>query len=169
MSAVSQMQTQLPFPSPEQIRIEIADATNLEEQYGTNQPTKTKEQGVVDALLWILGGPKPCTVEDNQMELNQQDEDVLQKWVSGTVKAEKVQTGWQDTPLLDDEYENDLLMQICRESQTFANLIRSSLHYLDNGDDNHLPTWLGSYVADRPKTQVQLVVTQDPTFTIDED
>ena len=153
----------------EKIQVEIAVATSLEEKYGTNQPTKTYEQGVVDALLWVLGGQKPCTVEDNQMELNQQDEDVLQKWVSGTFKAEKVQTGWQDTPLLDDEYENDLLMQICRESQTFANLIRSSLHYLDNGDDNHLPTWLGSYVADRPKTQVQLVVTQDPTFTIDED
>lgn len=162
------MSTAALIPTEEQIRVEIAVATSLEEQYGTNQPKKTYEQGVVDALLWMLGGEKPCTVEDKQMELNNNEQDVLQQWVAGKVKAEKVNEHWREVPLLDDEYENDLLMQICRESPTFANLVRSSLHYLDTEQDNHLPTWLGSYVADRPKTQVQLVITQHPNHTIDE-
>lgn len=163
------MSTAIAMPTEEQIRVEIAVATSLEEKYGTNEPTKTYEQGVVDALLWVLGGQKPCTVEEQPMELNRDEKTVLQQWVAGQVQAQRVCENWHEMPLLDDEYENDLLMQICRESATFANLVRSSLHYLDTGEDNHLPTWLGSYVADRPKTQVQLVVTQDPDFTIDED
>ena len=163
MSAVTVM------PTEEQIRFEIAVATSLEEQYGTNQPTKTYEHGVVDALLWVLGGQKPCTVEEKQMDLNKHEQDVLQKWVAGEVKAQKVYEHWREVPLLDDEYENELLMQICRESPTFANLVRSSLHELDVNGYGHLPTWLGSYQTDRPKTQVQLVVTQCPTHTIDED
>lgn len=163
------MSAAIAMPTEEQIRVEIAVATSLEEKYGTNQPTKTYEQGVVDALLWVLGGQKPCTVEDNQMELNKQDKDVLQQWVAGKVQAEKVYDHWREVPLVDDEYENDLLMQICRESPTFANLVRSSLHYLDTGDDNHLPTWLGTFTTERPRTQVQLVVTQHPNHTMDED
>lgn len=163
------MSAAIAMPTEEQIRVEIAVATSLEEKYGTNQPTKTYEQGVVDALLWVLGGQKPCTVEENQMELNKQDENVLQQWVAGKVQAEKVYDHWLEVPLVDDEYENELLMQICRESPTFANLVRSSLHYLDTSGDNHLPTWLGSFMADRPKTQVQLVITQARQFTIDED
>lgn len=163
------MSAAIAMPTEEQIRIEIAVATSLEEKYRTNQPTKTYEQGVVDALLWVLGGQKPCTVEDNQMELNSKDEDVLQKWVAGKVKAEKVYDHWREVPLVDDEYENDLLMQVCRESPTFANLVRSSLHYLDTSEDNHLPTWLGTFTTERPRTQVQLVVTQHQNHTIDED
>lgn len=71
--------------------------------------------------------------------------------------------------LVDGDYDNDLLLKIASESVTFARLVRSSLHYLDTSGDNHLPTWLGSWSEDRPKTQVQLVVTQHPDFTIDED
>ncbi|MCD1597892.1 hypothetical protein [Rheinheimera aquimaris] len=163
MSAVTAL------PTEEQIRFEIAVATSLEEQYGTNQPTKTYEHGVVDALLWVLGGQKPCTVEETKMDLNKNEQDVLKQWVAGEVKAQKVYDHWREVPLLDDEYDNELLMQICRESPTFANLVRSSLHYLDTSEDNHIPTWLGSYQTDRPKTQVQLVVTQHPNHTIDED
>lgn len=163
------MSTAIAMPTEEQIRVEIAVATSLEENYGTNQPTKTYEQGVVDALLWVLGGQKPCTVEDNQMELNKQDENVLQQWVAGKIQAEKVNDNWREWSLVDGEYDNDLLMQICSESPTFADLVRSSLHELDVNGYDHLPTWLGSYVTDRPKTQVQLVVTQDPDYTMDED
>lgn len=71
--------------------------------------------------------------------------------------------------LLDGEYDNELLLKIASESPTFAHMVRSSLEYLDSSGDNHLPTWLGSWVEDRPKTQVQLVVTQHPDFTVDED
>ncbi|GAB2933446.1 hypothetical protein [Rheinheimera gaetbuli] len=164
-----QPQAQRVFPTQERMQQEIAVALSIIEQYGTNQPGKTYEDGVADALMWALGGPEPQTVEDNQMDLNTQDENVLQQWVAGKVKAEKVYDHWREVPLVDDEYENDLLMQICRESPTFANLVRSSLHYLDSSEDNHLPTWLGSFVSERPKTQVQLIVTQHPNHTMDED
>ena len=157
------------MPTAEQIRVEIAVAISLAEQYGTNQPGKTYEQGVADALLWILGGQKPCTVEDTQMDLNQQDENVLQQWIAGQVQAEKVHDNWREVPLVDGEYDNEMLLKICQESPTFADMVRSSLHYLDTSEDNHLPTWLGSFTTDRPKTQVQLVVTQQPGQTIDED
>lgn len=157
------------LPTQERLQREIAVALSITEQYGTNQPGKTYEDGVADALMWVLGGPEPQTVEDNQMDLNTQDEDVLQQWVAGKVQAEKVHDNWRDVPLVDGEYENDLLMRICSESATFADLVRSSLHDLDANGYGHLPTWLGSFASDRPKTQVQLVVTQCPTHTIDED
>ncbi|WP_233007182.1 hypothetical protein [Rheinheimera faecalis] len=71
--------------------------------------------------------------------------------------------------LADSQYENELLQQIASESPTFTKLVRDSLQYLDELTDNHIPTWLGSFTDGRPKTQVQLVVTQSSDFTIDED
>ncbi len=70
--------------------------------------------------------------------------------------------------LMDSEYENELLLQIAIESPTFTKLVRDSLQYLDESKDNHIPTWLGSFTDGRPKTQVQLVVTQHADFTMDE-
>ncbi|WP_337840486.1 hypothetical protein [Rheinheimera sp.] len=46
-------------PDDELIQQEIAVEMSLIEQYGTNQPDKTYEEGVVDALFWVLGGPRP--------------------------------------------------------------------------------------------------------------
>lgn len=77
-------------------------------------------------------------------------------------------TVWQDISLQDGEYENDLLNQIVEESPTFAALVKQSLQYLDDYEDNHLPTWLGTFTGIRPRTQVQLVVTQHDDFRIDE-
>lgn len=71
--------------------------------------------------------------------------------------------------LVDSEYDNDLLNRIACESPTFAKLVIDSLHSMDEYGDDHLPTWLGSFTDGRPKTQVQIVVTQHPDFTIDED
>lgn len=50
-------------PTSEEIQLEVAVAISIAEQYGTNQPDKTYEDGVVDALLWVLGGNKPQQVE----------------------------------------------------------------------------------------------------------
>lgn len=51
-------------PTTEQIQIETAVALSLREQYGTNQPDKTYEDGVAEALLWVLGnGKKPNDIE----------------------------------------------------------------------------------------------------------
>lgn len=47
----------------EEIQIEVATAISIAEKYGTNQPDKTYEDGVADALLWVLGGSKPQQVE----------------------------------------------------------------------------------------------------------
>ena len=77
-------------------------------------------------------------------------------------------TAWQEIPLEDCEYENELLSQIVAESPTFAALVKQSLQYLDDYEDNHLPTWLGTFTGGRPRTQVQLVVTQHDDFRIDE-
>lgn len=71
--------------------------------------------------------------------------------------------------LVDSQYDNELLNRIACESPTFARLVIDSLQYLDQYEDNHLPTWLGSFMDGRPKTQVQLVLTQNHQFTIDED
>jgi len=39
-------------------------AISLREQYGTNQPDKNYEDGVTEALLWVLGsGKAPNDVE----------------------------------------------------------------------------------------------------------
>lgn len=51
-------------PTTEEIQREIALAMNLGWKYGTNQPTKTYEDGVAEALLWALGfGKSPNEVE----------------------------------------------------------------------------------------------------------
>jgi hypothetical protein len=99
------------------------------------------------------------------MELTNAEKQTLTDWCSGKFGNDEI----NQVALLDGEYSNELLLKICCESPTFARLVRSSLHYLDTSGDNHLPTWLGSFMEDRPKTQVQLVITQAPQFTIDED
>jgi hypothetical protein len=71
--------------------------------------------------------------------------------------------------LQDSEYENDLLNRIASESPTFAALVLDSLKSMEEFGDDHVATWLGSFTDGRPKTQVQLVVTQNHEFTIDED
>lgn len=73
------------------------------------------------------------------------------------------------TELHDSEYQNDLLNRIASESPTFAKLVADSLQYLDEYKDNHLPTWLGTFTDGRPRTQVQLLLTQQDKFWIDED
>jgi hypothetical protein len=57
-------QPQQVFPSQERMQQEIAVALSIIEQYGTNQPGKTYEDGIADALLWTLGGPEPQAVEE---------------------------------------------------------------------------------------------------------
>jgi hypothetical protein len=42
-------------PDDEAIRREIAVSLAIREQYVTNQPGNTFEQGVAAALLWVLG------------------------------------------------------------------------------------------------------------------
>ncbi|WP_288739838.1 hypothetical protein [uncultured Rheinheimera sp.] len=71
--------------------------------------------------------------------------------------------------LQDSQYENDLLNRIASESSTFAALVLDSLKSMEEFGDDHVATWLGSFTDGRPKTQVQLVVTQNHEFTIDED
>ncbi|WP_233007185.1 hypothetical protein [Rheinheimera faecalis] len=56
-------------PSKEEILIEIEVAAGLKNQYGTNQPEKTYEDGVRDALVWALGGPRPNCVMSLGIEL----------------------------------------------------------------------------------------------------
>lgn len=51
-------------PTQEQVLMEIAVAVSLMEKYGTNQPGKSYEDGVADALLWVLGGKQPQLIED---------------------------------------------------------------------------------------------------------
>lgn len=55
-------------PTAEVVLMEIAVAASLREKYGTNQPDKAYEDGVMDALLWVLGGKQPQLVEDDQSE-----------------------------------------------------------------------------------------------------
>jgi hypothetical protein len=55
--------SQLNRPNDELIQQEIAVALSLKEQYGTNQPDRTYEDGVTDALLWVLGGERPQSAE----------------------------------------------------------------------------------------------------------
>lgn len=149
----------------EQIQVEIAVATSLEEKYGTNSPNKTYEQGVVDALLWVLGRAEPHNVEATQMELSKDDEAMLSNWVAGNVQAEKV----PETPLVDAEYENDRLVLLAHESPTLAEMVRDTLNEMDTYQEPHHAIWLGSFEVNRPRTQVQLVITQKPEQWIDED
>lgn len=152
--------------SEELIQVEMAVAVSLEEKYGTNNPTKTYEQGVYDALHWVLGGPQPHNhIEEKQMELNQSDERVLENWIAGTVKAEVV----PEVPLVDAEYENDRLLLLAHESPTLGQMVRDTLAEMDEHGDSHHAIWLGSFQVGRPRTQVQLVITQNPDLWIDED
>ncbi|MCB5226150.1 hypothetical protein JAO78_004905 [Alishewanella sp. 16-MA] len=148
----------------EQIQLEIAVATSLEEKYGTNSPNKTYEQGVVDALLWVLGRAEPHSVEA-QMELTKEDEALLSNWVAGNVRAEKI----PETPLVDAEYENDRLLLLAHESPTLAEMVRDTLNEMDSYQEPHHAIWLGSFEVSRPRTQVQLVITQNPELWIDEE
>ncbi|KOO57249.1 hypothetical protein WH43_14230 [Rheinheimera sp. KL1] len=71
--------------------------------------------------------------------------------------------------LQDSQYENDLLNRIASESPTFVALVLDSMKSMEEFGDDHVATWLGSFTDGRPKTQVQLVVTHNHDFTIDED
>lgn len=51
-------------PTTEAIQIELAVSLSIREQFGTNQPGKTYEDGVADALLWMLGGQKPNEINE---------------------------------------------------------------------------------------------------------
>lgn len=164
MSAITAM------PTEEQIRVEIAVATSLEEKYGTNEPAKTYEQGVADALLWVLGGQKPFTVLENQTDRSKQDENVLQLCEAGKVVAPKVvEPDVSGIALLDAQYDNERLIRLASESPSLAQMVRNALAEMDEYGDQHFAIWLGSFMEDRPKTQVQLLITQHPQFTIDED
>lgn len=48
----------------EAIQVELAVALSIREKFGTNQPGKTYEDGVADALLFVLGGPTPNGVDE---------------------------------------------------------------------------------------------------------
>ncbi|MEE2025056.1 hypothetical protein [Alkalimonas mucilaginosa] len=154
-----------PVPSTERIQQEIAVALSIVEQYGTNQPGRTYEHGVTDALLWVLGGPEPQSIEDEQMELNSKERKRLRDWVAGRIQAEKV----SHIPLIDGEYENERLLLVAGQSSELATMVRDRLATMDEHGDRHHAIWLGSFTEDRPRTQVQLVITQDPTLFIDED
>jgi hypothetical protein len=45
----------IPRPDDEAIQREIAVSLGIHEQYTTNHPGETFEQGVAAALLWVLG------------------------------------------------------------------------------------------------------------------
>lgn len=79
------------------------------------------------------------------------------------------ETDGLEPTLQDSQYENDLLNRIASESPTFAALVLDSLKSMEEFGDDHVATWLGSFTDGRPKTQVQLVVTQNHDSTIDED
>lgn len=51
------------LPSAEEMVFEIDVAAGLKKLYGTNQPAKTYEDGVIEALQWVMGGPKPQSVQ----------------------------------------------------------------------------------------------------------
>lgn len=125
----------------EQIQMQIAIATSLEEKYGTNNPDKTYEQGVVDALLWMLGGQEP----HNHVMPEALDQ------------------------LFDTEYENERLLLVANQSPALAAMVRDTLLEMDKYQEPHHAIWLGSFEVSRPRTQVQLVITQNPDLWIDED
>lgn len=43
-------------PTDEAIQIELAVALSLKEKYQTNNPHGSYEDGIIAALLWVLGG-----------------------------------------------------------------------------------------------------------------
>lgn len=52
---MTELTSMLSRPDDEAIQRELAVALSIREQYGTNQPGNTFEQGVAAALLWVLG------------------------------------------------------------------------------------------------------------------
>ena len=81
------------------------------------------------------------------------------------MKAEVV----PEVPLVDAEYENDRLVLLAAESPTLSQMVRDTLAEMDEYGDSHHAIWLGSFQVGRPRTQVQLVITQNPDLWIDED
>lgn len=71
--------------------------------------------------------------------------------------------------LQDSEYDNERLQQVTDESTLMADLVRECLDDLDTYGDGHRAIWLGTFTANRPRTQIQLVITQKPELMIDED
>lgn len=57
-------QTKIQRPDDEMIQREIAVSLAICEQYGTNNPQETFEQGVAAALLWVLGNGELPNGED---------------------------------------------------------------------------------------------------------
>ncbi len=55
----------VPRPDDEAIQREIAVSLAIREQYVTNQPGNTFEQGVAAALLWVLGNGELPNGETN--------------------------------------------------------------------------------------------------------
>ncbi|MDZ7902307.1 MAG: hypothetical protein U5L01_07095 [Rheinheimera sp.] len=55
-------------PDDEMIQREMAVSLAIREQYGTNQPGNTYEQGVAAALLWVLGNGEMPNGECQGME-----------------------------------------------------------------------------------------------------
>lgn len=54
MNATPQQPTKR--PTDEAIQIELAVALSLKEKYQTNNPHRSYEDGIISALLWVLGG-----------------------------------------------------------------------------------------------------------------
>lgn len=75
----------------------------------------------------------------------------------------------------DSEYDNELLVQIAKESPTFAALVGGSLEqFREDFKQNiylvdHEAIWLGSFTGGVfDHTQVQLVITQNKDLLVDE-
>lgn len=67
-------------PSQEEILREIGVASSLREKYSTNQPDKTYEDGVIEALLWVLGGEQPNLVASNSVAKNILRAEIRRLW-----------------------------------------------------------------------------------------
>ncbi|MCG9722135.1 hypothetical protein [Shewanella sp. Isolate7] len=78
--------------------------------------------------------------------------------------------------LSDSQYDNELLVQIAKESPTFAALMLGGLQEFQRDFEegnrvaiDHDAIWLGSFVDGvYEHTQVQLVITQDAGKQVDE-
>ena len=53
---IAHLQSPTKRPTDEAIQIELAVALSLKEKYETNNPHCSYEDGVIAALLWVLGG-----------------------------------------------------------------------------------------------------------------
>lgn len=67
----------------------------------------------------------------------------------------------------DIDYSNDELRQICIESPTFYEIVKAAIMECEKHGCSKL--WLGSLTQDmQDHTQIQLVVTREPSQQIDE-